>query len=126
MEWNIQFNEKDAYGLVVTRGEADRDGTIKMARAIAEALPEKKIKKVLIDHTNISAVSGEILDVYNRPKQFNEITKSQGIKVALIIKPEHRDFFNFLETVFINRGFMFMIFANKETALEWLLKKHYS
>jgi hypothetical protein len=126
MEWNIQFNEKDAYGLVVTRGEADRDGTIKMARAIAEALPEKKIKKVLIDHTNISAVSGEILDVYNRPKQFNEITKSQGIKVALIIKPEHRDFFNFLETVFINRGFMFMIFTNKETALEWLLKKHYS
>lgn len=126
MEWNIQFNEKDAYGLVVTRGEADRDGTIKMARAIAEALPEKKIKKVLIDHTNISAVSGEILDVYNRPKQFNEITKSQGIKVALIIKPEHRDFFSFLETVFINRGFMFMIFTNKETALEWLLKKHYS
>ena len=42
--------------------------------------------------------------------------------VAEVVKPEHREFFNFLETVCVNRGFIFSIFHDQKAALEWLLE----
>jgi hypothetical protein len=45
-----------------------------------------------------------------------------GLALAEVIKPEHKDFFEFLETVFVNRGFKFAVFENRNSALEWLLK----
>jgi hypothetical protein len=83
---------------------------------------EKKITKALIDHRNINSVSGGTLEVYERPKQFKEIGVIHGIKVAEVVKPEHKEFSNFLETVCVNRGYAFSIFNDQKSALEWLLK----
>jgi hypothetical protein len=123
MEWTISFNEENQYVEIVTSGVADREGSLNMAKAISKAMIGKKIKKVLIDHTDISSVSGKIVEIYNRPKEFNEIEIIPGFKIAEVVKPEHEEFFKFLETVFLNRGFLFSIFEDRKSGLEWLLKK---
>jgi hypothetical protein len=122
MEWTITIKEDNQYVEIVTIGVADRDGTLDMAKAIAIAMGKNKIKKALIDHRNINSVSGETVEVYQRPKQFEEIGVIRGIKVAEVVKPEHSEFFNFLETVCKNRGYNFSIFNDQKSALEWLLK----
>ena len=85
-------------------------------------MPKNRITKALIDHRNISAISGSAAEIYRRPMEFKEIGVMQGIKVAEVVKPEHKEFFNFLETVCVNRGYGFSIFYDREPALEWLLK----
>ena len=122
MEWTIVLNEENQYVEVVTSGVADRDGSLNMVKAISLTMPENKMKKILIDHTGISSVSGKIIEIYNRPDEFNEIGVIRNVMVAEVVKPEHKKFFNFLETVFVNRGFIFSIFENRKSALKWLLK----
>lgn len=122
MEWTITLNEEDQYTEIITRGIADRDGSLEMAKTISLALRKSKINKILIDHTNITAASGGILEIYNRPKEFEKIGVSRGIRVAEVVKREHRQLFDFLETVCLNRGFSFSVFEEKQIALEWLLK----
>ena len=122
MEWTISLNEDRHYAEVVTGGTADNVGSLAMVKAISTTLAETKIKRELIDHRNISRVSGGIVDVYNRPKAFEEIGVFQNIKVAEVVKAEHRKFFDFLETVCVNRGYDFSVFEDENDALEWLLK----
>ena len=123
MEWTITLNEENQYVEVVTRGVADRDGSIDMAKATSIAMSKNRIKKALIDHGNINSVSGGIVEIYDRPKELKEIGTIEGIMVAEVVKPEHKEFFNFLETVCVNRGYSFSIFEDRKSALEWLLKQ---
>jgi len=116
------LSEDRRYAAVVTSGTADNIGSLAMVKAITTVLGKTKIKRVLIDHRNISKVSGGIVDAYNRPKEFEGIGVPQDIKVAEVVRPEHRKFFDFLETVCVNRGYDFSIFEDEKGALEWLLK----
>jgi hypothetical protein len=123
MEWTTTINDKMQYLEIVTRGVADRDGSLNMAKTIAVVMKEKRIKRLLIDQCNIESVSGQITEVYQRPKQFVEIGVINEVKIAEIVKQEHKEFFNFLELVCINNGYTFAIFTDKKSALEWLLKQ---
>jgi hypothetical protein len=120
MEWTITLNEENLYVEIVTSGVADREGSLEMVKAISSALSKTQILKVLIDHRNISRVSGRAADIYNRPMEFKAIGVIRGIKVALVVKPEHKEFFIFFETVCVNRGYRFALFDDKKSALEWL------
>lgn len=122
MEWAITLNEEKQYVEIVTRGVADREGSLRMAKAISTALQKMKIEKILIDHRNISEVSGSTLEIYKRPTDFNEIGVMQNVKIVEVVKPEYKEFFSFLETVCVNFGYIFSIFHDRNSALEWLLK----
>ena len=122
MEWTITLNEENLYVEIVTGGVADREGSLEMVKAISSALSKTQILKVLIDHRNISRVSGRAVDIYNRPMELKDVGVIQGIQVAEVVRPEHKEFFRFFETVCVNRGYLFSIFDNKKSALEWLLK----
>jgi len=122
MEWNIALREESKYVEIVTSGVADKSGSLGMAKAIATALQEHKINRALIDHRNIDSVLGGTLEVYHRPEQLAEIGVIRGIKIAEIVKPEHQEFFSFLEVVCVNRGYEFSVFHDQESALAWLLK----
>ncbi len=122
MEWTVTIKEKQ-YIEIVTRGVADRGGSLYMTKAITMILTEHKIKKALIDQSNSDTVSGTIVDVYKRPKQLQEMGVAQWLTTAEIVKPEHREFFSLLETVCVNRGFGFATFSDRQSALEWLLEQ---
>ena len=123
MKWAIQINEKERYIEIITSGTADGKGSLDMAKSISSLLNEKKMRRVLIDHRNINSVSGGAVDVYSRPKEFPEIGVTHRIKVAEVVKPEHVEFFKFLEVVCVNRGYTFSTFSEKEPALDWLLER---
>ena len=116
------MNEESQYAEIATKGIADRAGSLAMAKAISTALRKNKITRVLINHRNIRAVSGSATEIYHRPQEFKKIGVIQNIKVAEVVKPEHKEFFRFFETVCMNQGYRFSIFDDREPALEWLLK----
>ena len=121
MEWTITLDEVNHYAEIVTGGLADRNGSLEMAKDISRVLAPAQIKKIFIDHRNIKAVSGGAVEIYQRPKEFKEIGVVTGIKVAEVVKAEHKAFFRFIETVCVNRGFFFLIFDDRRSALNWLL-----
>jgi hypothetical protein len=123
MEWEITLHLENKYIEIVTRGVADRNGSLNMAKTIASTLKKHGFTKALIDHRNIESVLGETMDIYDRPKLFRIIEVIMRIKIAEVIKPEHREHFKFLETVCINRGYSMSVFYDKPAALDWLLNK---
>jgi hypothetical protein len=121
MEWTITLNEEKQYAEVVTSGVADRERSKEMVKEISMVLNNTTIKKIMIDHRNISAVSGGILDIYHRSKELKEIGAIRGIQVAEVVRKDHKAFFSFLETACVNRGYLFSTFNDKKSAFEWLL-----
>lgn len=122
MEWEIAIHKNDGYIEIVTKGVADNQGSIEMAKSIAETMRHNRITKALIDHRNISNVTGTTVEVYQRPKLFKLIGMILGIKIAEIINPDHIEHFKFLETVCVNQGYKFSVFFDKTVALGWLLE----
>ena len=126
MEWKIEIynegNYKDRFIEVITSGIADKDGSLNMAKAIANTMRTNRITKALIDHHNLESVTGDTLDIYNRPKLFGIIGAILRIKIAEIIKPEHIEHFRFFETVCRNKGYQIYVFQDREKALSWLFE----
>ena len=122
MEWEIRIHNEDNYIEVITKGVAGKAGSLNMAKTITETMRQHRITRVLIDHRNIESISGEIIEIYNRPKLLKMIGIILGVKIAEIIKPDHIKHFSFFETVCINQGFRISIFQENLPALEWLLK----
>ena len=121
MKWTMTVFKNPMYVEIVTIGSADKKSSLEMAKEIAAVMRKNRMKRALIDHTNINSTSGGTAEVYERAKQFSLIGAIMGIKVAEVVKSEHREFFRFLETVSVNRGYTFSTFEDKETALNWLL-----
>jgi hypothetical protein len=123
MDWVITIEEKNKFIEVITKGIADKDGSMEMAKTIAETLRHHRITKAIIDHRNITGISGEVIDVYERPNLFRLIGVIFRIKLAAIINPDHTEHFKFLETVSINHGYKYSVFYDRTSALKWLLEK---
>lgn len=121
MEWEIIIHREHKYIEFVTKGVADQAGSLSMAKKAAEIMRKNRLTKVIIDHRKIESVSGNVKDIYERPKLFRLIGVILGIKIAEIINPDHLAHFRFLETVCVNRGYSFSIFYDRATALQWLL-----
>ena len=92
-----------------------------MAKAITSLMKRNRSTRALIDHRNLEAVTGDIVDIYERPRIFKIIGVIWGIRIAEVIKPGHQEHFKFLETVCINQGYRFSTFHEKDQALKWLL-----
>lgn len=121
MEWTITLHNDEHYAEIITSGTAGRNGSLEMGKKIVPILMHNKINKVLVDHRKIEKVTGELSEVYNRPKEFVNIGVVRSVKIAEIIRPEHMEFFKFFELVLRNRGYYVSLFHDKESALEWLL-----
>ncbi len=122
MEWELIVHKEGKYIEIVTQGVADYGSSLNMAKFITETMRKNRITKVLIDHRKITGISGNTIEIYNRPKTLRLIGLILGVKIAEIIKPEHIEHFRFFETVCKNQGFTMSIFQEKIEALNWLLR----
>ncbi len=120
MEWNIVVNEAHQCLEVTTRGIADKDSSLNMVNSIVHEAKDHQIKKILVDHRNLGNVIGDTMEIYERPQLLKDTGAELGVKIALIIKPEHWKHFRFFETVCVNQGFSVSIFYDKEKAMSWL------
>ena len=62
MKWEIVVHDEDKYIEVITSGIADGDGSLNMAKAIAQTMRAHRINKALIDHRNVESVIGNTMD----------------------------------------------------------------
>jgi hypothetical protein len=121
MEWDITTHKNYNYIEIVTKGVADNNDSMEMAKIIADTMRHGRITRALIDHRNITGVSGSTLNIVDRPKLFRLIGLLFGIKLAAIINPDHAEHFKFLETVCMNQGYTYSVFYDKTKGLNWLL-----
>jgi hypothetical protein len=121
MHWDIIVHEEDGYVEIVTRGVADGDGSLRMAKAIMQTMRGNRMTRALIDHRGVESVVSNPVDIYSRPKIFRLIGTLLNIRIAEVINPEHEEHFKFFETVCINQGYRFSVFYEKDKALVWLL-----
>jgi hypothetical protein len=103
-------------------GIADMDGSFAMAQELKNVMRKDRITKALIDHRNIESVQGGTFDIYDRPGIMKVIGLIIKIRIAEIVKPDHIQHFRFLETAFLNQGFMLRVFQEKEKARMWLFE----
>lgn len=122
MEWDVIVHHDKKIIEVITRGSADKSGSMAMAQVLAESMRRHRFTRGLIDHRNIAGVSGDVLDVYERPRLLRLIGLILGIRIAAVIDERYTEHFKFLETVSMNQGFQYMAFVDSGKALEWLLK----
>jgi hypothetical protein len=73
-----------------------------------------------VDHSAIESVTGNTFEIYDRPRSFVKLGVPFKIRMAEVVRREHREHFGFLETVCRNRGFVFQLFNDRESALAWL------
>jgi hypothetical protein len=122
MEWTISFLSDQQIVVIKTRGIADEKSSIEMAKGIPKTMMEYKVTRCLIDHSAISSVSGNVINIYNRPRELHKVGIPVTVKIAEVVLPVHRAHFGFLETVCRNNGFDFCIFGEQESAIQWLTK----
>jgi hypothetical protein len=120
MEWTISFLPKQPIVVIQTYGVADETSSIAMAKNISKTMAKYMAMRCLIDHSAISSVSGNTVEIYYRPNGFIKIGVPFNIKIAEVVLPAHKEHFGFLETVCRNRGFDFRIFDDQEAAIQWL------
>ncbi len=123
MEWKIILHDSPRYLEVTTSGTADKDSSIEMAKAISENMRKNRLNRALVDHRQLEAVEGTIVDIYDRPKVFRLIGVILSIRIAEVIKPEHQRHFSFFETVCLNQGYKFAVFQERRPAERWLFER---
>jgi hypothetical protein len=122
MEWTTSYQPDHQIVIIQTQGIADEASSLEMAKSISKSMQEYKVTRCLIDHSAISSVTGDVIRVYNRPKILRGIGVPRHIKIAEIVLLDHRVHFGFFETVCRNNGFDFLMFNDRESAIEWLTK----
>jgi len=122
MEWTTSFLREQRIVLIETSGVADTAGSFEMAKGISKAMAVRLATRCLIDHTAITSTSGSMSEVYYRPQGVFKFSIPFRIKIAEVVLPVHKKHFEFLETVFRNRGFDFHVFQDRELAIQWLTR----
>jgi hypothetical protein len=122
MEWTISFLPDQQIVVIETHGVADETSSLEMAKSIAKTMAQYKAMRCLVDHSAISSVSGNAVDIYRRPQGLREIGVLSNVRIAEVVLPAHKKHFGFLETVCHNRGFSFCIFDDRESAIQWLTR----
>jgi hypothetical protein len=122
MECTISFLKDQRIVVIETSGVADGPGSFEMAKSISKAMATHMATRCLIDHTAITSISGSMSDVYYRPQRVFKFSIPFKIKIAEVVLPAHKQHFDFLETVFRNRGFDFSVFDDRESAIQWLMR----
>jgi hypothetical protein len=121
MNWEIFYHHREGYIEVVTSGPADKESSLSMAKELNHAMRSNRLTKALIDHRKISSVTGSIIDIYQRPKILRILGVLLHIKIAEIIRPDHREHFRLLGDAGTIQGYQFSIFEDRDAALRWLL-----
>jgi len=120
MEWTISFLAEQQIVVIQTQGIADETSSLEMVKSLPKAMRENQAMRCLIDHRELSSVSGNSIEIYYRSKEISEMSIPSEVKIAEVVPPDQRGHFGFLETVCRNRGFDFRIFNDPEPAMQWL------
>lgn len=111
---------QDRYLLMRLSGDFTVDAGKRCVDQMVEACTTAKRTRVLLDcqHVTGSASTIDRLEMV----QYSLITRGSIQRIAVVSEAESRKFDRFLESAAINRGIQLRVFANLETAADWLTR----
>lgn len=121
MDINISYLPDQKIVVVKTFGEADANSSNEMIKSIMMTMKEHRSIRCLLDHSEISFVTGKTIEVFNRPEVMIKTGMPLNVKLAAVIPEIYEDHFRFLETVCVNRGISYKVFKQIESAMNWLI-----
>ena len=118
MPHTIKYDEKLDCIFLTVHGMLDLALLREMAAEVAGLVIQKRCRLVLNDMRQATLSKG-IWEVYKMPQAANAQGIEQATKRALVV-PENAPEFNFLETVFVNKGHVVKLFTDPDSAKKWL------
>ncbi|MBU0517873.1 STAS/SEC14 domain-containing protein [bacterium] len=94
-----------------------RENTIEAARLVKE----HGTTRILADNSDM-VTSAKTIDLFELPKIYDELGVSKASKIAIVMNlvDGRKDMYQFYETVCRNRGYDVRLFADEESAMNWL------
>ena len=122
MNYELKMIEKVGFAAAVLGGVRTPDTLLAAAAQATAFCDERNISRVLIDLRSMSGGLDtlETYDVAGRELPRQEAVR-RVLKSAILDRPENIERIRFFETVAVNRGLNVRVFADEETAVEWLL-----
>lgn len=119
MDWKIEYWADLEILYVQTSGVLNSENVNPMIAEVVEKMTRHRCKRQIVDHRK-TEMDLSVLEYYQRPDINTQIGISRTWRIAMIFN-EMTENTQFMETVFINRGFNFKQFFDLEEAKKWLL-----
>jgi hypothetical protein len=91
-------------------------------RETAEKANESGVNNLLFDLRRAPNRTSSVWHYNFVHKRFKQLGFKRRNKHALVVGPEDKDYYYFVETLLINAGYQGKMFTDKSTAIEWLEK----
>jgi hypothetical protein len=116
MAWQIETDVQPGYLAIRILGNADARVTGEIIAGVFREIASHNCPNLLIDIRGIDGRLG-VLETFNLVSSHPSI---QGVRAAIVDRPEYNSWFEFYETVSVNRGYHNKVFTDIEKAIEWL------
>ena len=118
MPFTINYDKEMDCIFIKVNGQFDLSLLKMLASEVAKVVEKHGCRRIFNELRY--ATLGDILDTYHMPNTARETGIENRCKRALIVK-EIPSEFDFLETVFVNRGHQVKMFIDVDIAKQWLL-----
>ena len=122
MPCSIKFEKKLDCICINVQGVLDLNVLRAMAAEVAGLVAQNSCRFVLNDMRQ-AMLSNGIYEVCKMPQAARAQGLEQATKRALVV-PENAPEFNFLETVFVNKGHVVRLFTDLDAAKKWLFSEN--
>ncbi len=117
MAWRIETDPQPEYLVVRILGSADARVVRDIVAGVFSEVAAHNPSKLLVDIRGIEGRLG-ILETFDMVSSYPSV---QGVRAAIVDLPQNSNWFEFYETVSVNRGHHNKVFIDMEKATEWLL-----
>jgi hypothetical protein len=117
MAWRIETDMQPGYLTIRILGQADGRVSGEIIAGVFHEIASHNCASLLIDIRGVDGRLG-VLETFTLVSSYPSI---QGLRVAIVDRPEYSSWFEFYETVSVNRGYHNRVFTDMEKAMEWLL-----
>jgi len=116
MTWSIETDVQPGYLTVRILGQADARVSEEIVAGVFREIAAHNCLRLLIDIRGVEGRLG-VLETFTMVSSYPVI---QGMRAAIVDRPENRKWSDFYETVSVNRGYDNRVFADIDKAIEWL------
>lgn len=116
MAWRIETDMQPGYLLIRILGQADGRVAGEIIAGVFREIASHDCANFLIDIRGVDGRLG-VLETFNLVSSY---PSQQGVRAAIVDRPEYSSWYEFYETVSVNRGYHNRVFTDLEKAIEWL------
>ncbi|MEN6332637.1 MAG: hypothetical protein ABFE01_00155 [Phycisphaerales bacterium] len=116
MAWRIETDVQPGYLVIRVFGQADGRVAGEIIAGVFREIASHDCSNFLIDIRGIDGRLG-VLETFHMVSTY---PSQQGVRAAIVDRPEYSNWYEFYETVSVNRGYHNKVFTDIEKAIEWL------